>query len=158
MEVKKMTMEVTDKEFAATKFPLPGWILIKKDKLPAKLGNIHVDEGTRDRDARWQPTGIVMKKSPAFWAENQYHEQLYALLKPGDRVGYNPANPIPAPVPHFFELKKDEFENRPDFIYIHVEDVLEHIVLKNEDTEKLILRYKEVTEEYFPSQKEDQNG
>jgi co-chaperonin GroES (HSP10) len=126
-------MEVTDRQFAAMKVPMPGWVLVKKDMLPSKTDSgIHIEQNTR-----WYSTGIVVAKSFATFGENEFHEKLYNLIKVGDRIGVNPTNPIPAPIPHFFYLKDDEFGNKPEFIYIHIQDVLELITLTKESLEEL---------------------
>jgi len=125
---------ITSKELQDSTVPGPDMVLMEKDVLDKySAGGIaftgkYVANATRNAG-----TGVILKLSP-FRSEDEYCNYLLSVLKPGDRIGVNPATPLIAPTKPNQPIQNDDGTEDRTFL-IHVKDIF-CFITENEDQSK----------------------
>lgn len=100
--------------------PAAGYVLIVKDQINDKWGQIYLSKNTANRMQHYGMIGRIAKKSP-HTPTDQDDQVIQDRYKEGDLVGFATTTPLDAPIPPWYQLDEDE---RNAILTLHVADIV----------------------------------
>ncbi len=128
MEDKQV--KITSVEYQKQNMPGPGMLLIQKDNISERRGQIVLPRSAIEQSLKWAPTGVIVAMS-RFQGEDDFEAYLSRTYKVGDRVGFSSSVPFVAPAPPDYQFENPNRANDGS-VMIHIKDVI-CVICENEE-------------------------
>ena len=113
---------ITKEEYIDWCTPMPGMVLIEKDKPGEKMGRLLLPPGARDMGAKMAGTGVIKKISPYKIEREPYDLELAKLFEEGQRVAFASHTPYDVSLPAFCTFDP-EVMDKTILVIIHIADL-----------------------------------